>query len=93
MAYDYLKDNHSQQVASRQYLRILHLAATESEARVEAILHELLDTAEPIEFETVKEKMSSDRTFCAVKDVQILQVDLIIYDALLDGSRKELANG
>lgn len=93
MAYDYLKDNHSRQVASRQYLRILHLAATESEARVEGILRELLDTAEPIEFKTVKEKMSSGRAFCAVKDVQILQVDLIAYDALLDGGRKEVSNG
>jgi hypothetical protein len=93
MAYDYLKDNHTQQVASRQYLRILHLAAMESEARVEAILHELLDTSEPIEFETVKEKMSSGHAFCAVKDIQILQVDLITYDALLDGSSKEVSNG
>jgi len=93
MAYDYLKDNHSQQVANRQYLRILHLAATESEARVEAILHELIDTSEPIEFETVKEKMSSDHAFCAVKDIQIIQVDLLTYDALLDGSSKEVSNG
>jgi len=93
MAYDYLKDNHSQQVASRQYLRILHLAATNSETRVEGILQELLDTAEPIQFETVKDKLSSDRTFCAVKDVQILQVDLITYDALLDGVSKEVAYG
>jgi len=93
IAYDYLKDNHSQQVASRQYLRILHLAATNSETRVEGILQELLDTAEPIQFETVKDKLSSDRTFCAVKDVQILQVDLITYDALLDGVSKEVAYG
>jgi len=93
IAYDCLRANHSPQVASRQYLRILHLAATESEDRVEGILKELLDTAEPIQFETVKDKLSSDRAFCAVKDVQILQVDLITYDALLDGGRKEVVNG
>jgi hypothetical protein len=93
IAYDYLRANHSPQVASRQYLRILHLAATESEDRVEGVLKELLDTAEPIQFATVKDKLSSDRAFCAVKDVQILQVDLITYDALLDGGRKEVVNG
>jgi hypothetical protein len=93
MAYDYLKDNHSRQVASGQYLKILHLAATDSEARVEGILKELLDTAEPIQFETVKDKLSSDRAFYAVKDVQIPQVDLIIYDALLDGISKEVTYG
>ena len=93
MAYDDLKDNHSRQVADRQYLKILHLAATDNEARVEGILKELLDTAEPVRFETVKNKLSSDRAFCAVKDVKILPVDLIIYDALLDGVGKEVAYG
>ena len=93
IAYDYLRDNHSPQVASRQYLRILHLAATESEARVEGILQELLDTGEPIEFETVKGKLSSDRVFCAVKDVAILAVDLCSYDGLLEFGGKEAVNG
>ena len=60
---------------------------------MEGILKELLDTAEPIQFETVKDKLSSDRTFCAVKDVQIPQIDLIIYDALLDGISKEVVYG
>lgn len=93
ITYDCLRANHSPQVARCQYLRILHLAATESEARVEGILQELLETTEPIQFETVKDKLSSDRAFCAVKDVKILQVDLVSYDALLDGGRKEVANG
>ena len=93
MTYDYLKGNHSRQVAGRQYLKILHLAATDSEARVEGILRELLNTAEPIQFETIKNKLSSDRAFSAVKDVQILQVDLIIYDALLDSISKEVVHG
>jgi len=93
IAYDYLKDNHSRQVASRQYLQILHLAATESETCVEGILQELLDTEEPITFETVKDKLSSGQVFCVVKDTQIPQVDLIAYDALLDGDRLGVANG
>ena len=93
MAYDYLKDNHSRQVASRQYLKILHSAATDSEARVEGILKNLLDTAEPIQFETIKDKLSSNRAFCAVKDVNIPEVNLVIYDGLLDNLSKEVAHG
>lgn len=93
IAYDCLKANHSSPVATRQYLQILYLAARESEARVEGILQELLNTAEPVQFETVKNKLSSDRSFCAVKDIQILPVDLLSYDALLDGGRKEVVNG
>ncbi len=93
MTYDYLKDRHSQQVASRQYLQILHLAAMESESRVEAVLQELLDTAEPITYTKVKDKMCSGQTFCNAKNVHILKVDLIAYDALLEQSSKEVANG
>jgi len=92
MTYDHLKDRHSQQVASRQYLRILYLAAMESETRVENILRELLDTAEPIDFDTVKEKLSSGHAFCAVKDVHIIPVDLVAYDALLNSNREEMVN-
>ena len=92
IAYDCLKAHHSRQVASRHYLKILHLAATQSEARVEGILRELLDTSEPIEFETVKEKMSSERAFCATTDIRILQVDLIAYVELLDGGIMLVAN-
>jgi hypothetical protein len=93
IAYDYLKAHHSSQVANRQYLQILHLAATESESRVDAILQELLSTAEPIRYETVKGRLSSDRTFNAVKDVHIRAVDLFCYDHLLDGSVQEVAHG
>lgn len=93
ITYDCLKAHHSRQVASRHYLKILHLAATQSEARVEGILQELLAASEPIHFETVKDKLSSDRSFCAVKDIQILPVDLVAYDTLLDGGSKEVANG
>jgi hypothetical protein len=93
MTYDYLKDRHSQQIASRQYLQILHLAAMESETRVEAILMELLDTAEPITHTTVKNKICSGQTFYSAKDVHILKVDLIAYDDLLEQNIKGVANG
>jgi len=93
MAYDHLKDHHSLQVASRQYLKILHLAGTESEVRVGGILQELLETSEAIQFEMVKEKLSSNPSVFAVKDVEVLPVDLVKYDALLDEAPREVANG
>jgi len=93
MAYDHLKDHHSLQVASRQYLKILHLAGTESEVRVGGILQELLETSEAIQFEMVKEKLSSKPSVFAVKDVEVLPVDLVKYDALLDEAPREVANG
>jgi hypothetical protein len=56
-------------------------------------LQELLDTAEPITYTKVKDKMCSGQTFCNAKNVHILKVDLIAYDALLEQSSKEVANG
>jgi len=93
MAYDYLKENHTQQVTSRQYLKILHLAATESEAGVEAVLKELFGKGHQINFEAVKEKLLSDNQICIERQVEIAEVDLGIYDDLLESSTKEVANG
>lgn len=93
MAYDYLKENHTQQVASRQYLKILHLAATESETGVEAALKKLFGKGHQINFETVKEKLHSDNQICIAREVEIAEVDLATYDDLLESSRKEVANG
>ena len=77
----------------REYLQILHLAAKDSEAGVEAVLRELLNKAEPIVFERVKTILYSGRQLCAVKDMYIPQVDLSTYDALLESSSGEVANG
>ena len=93
MAYDYLKDNHAQQVASRQYLKILHLAATETETGVGAVLKELFCHGRQISFEIVKEKLLSGNQLCINNEVQIAAVDLGAYDILLESSRQEVANG
>lgn len=93
IAYDYLKQRHTHQVAVREYLQILHLAAKDSEAGVEAVLRELLNRAEPLVFERVKTILYSGRQLCAVKDIHIPQVDLGTYDDLLESSSKGVANG
>jgi len=93
MAYDYLKDNHSTQVASRQYLKILHLAATESETGVGAVLKKLFYHDQEISFKTVKEKLLSGNKLCIDNEVKIANVDLRAYDVLLENNRQEVANG
>jgi hypothetical protein len=93
MTYDYLKENHALKVASRQYLKILHLAATESETGVEAALKELFGKGQQINLEAVKEKLLSDNQICIERQVEIAEVDLGAYDDLLESSRKEVANG
>lgn len=93
MAYDALKVMHTQQLASRQYLKILHLAATENESRVEAILRELLAAEQPISFDSVEVQLYAKPVTTGVKDVNILKVDLFAYDTLFDCFSKEVAHG
>ncbi len=93
IAYDCLRSRHDSPVANRQYVKILHLAATESQDRVESVLQQMLNTAEPVAFETVKEKLFSDRRYYAVKEVDIQPVDLLTYDSLFEQGGKEASNG
>jgi hypothetical protein len=93
MAYDYLKAHHSLQVASREYLHILHLAATESEAGVEAALKALFGAGMQVTLEAVRKKVLADQGFCVVKDIVIEAINLDSYDDLLESSRQEVAHG
>ena len=83
MAYDALKKRHSQQKASREYLRILHLAARENERCVDDALRMLIGENTIITFDAVKEMVLSGNKPAPVTDVNIAEVDLGDYDALL----------
>ena len=83
MAYDALRKRHSQQRASREYLCILHLAAKESERRVDDALRMLICASERITAETIEEMVLSGNEPEPVTDVNIADVDLGDYDALL----------
>ena len=84
LAYDLLKKT----VPSRfhkEYLKILHLAARESESLVESAIRHLLEAGEPIIYESVARMVKTgnlDRR-TAVRDVLIPAVDLGLYDHLL----------
>lgn len=90
MAYDYLCEKSPAQ-ANKQYLKILHLAATESESGVDEALRTLFERELPITLEAVKKLMESDNEITPPQQVNIDDVDLGQYDQLLQNS--EVAYG
>ena len=82
VAYDRLCQTHPAR-ASREYVRILHLAATESEPRVDEVLRGLLTTEDPITAERVKACVLAGHTPPPTTTVTIDAVNLAAYDHLL----------
>lgn len=82
MAYDLLKDQRPGR-AVKDYLAILHLATQEGESRVDEALRLLLDTGRPPDAEALTEALRQGRRPSAVTDVMIGDVDLTMYDRLL----------
>lgn len=70
--------------ASRDYLRILELAAKESEAGVDAVLARLLEWNVPITPTVVREHLRHDLGLPQAMEVAITAVDLSDYDTLLE---------
>jgi hypothetical protein len=70
--------------AAKDYLRILELAAKESEAGVDAVLGRLLEWGVPITPTAVEERLRHDLGLPRAMDVFITPVDLSIYDHLLE---------
>ena len=83
IAYDALKRRHTPLEADRQYLKILHLAAQESETLVDEALRSLIDLELPITATVVKELVESGQQSEPVTMVSIPEVALSAYDALL----------
>jgi hypothetical protein len=86
MVYDELKHHHSVSKASKEYLRILKLAAKESESAVEDALRFLFNRNRPISAETVERLILSGQKPVPVTDVRISAVTLHAYDCLLGGA-------
>ena len=84
LVYDLLRDAHSEKAASREYLDILYLAASEGEAAVEAVLRQMLDAGQPLSAAAVEERLQKpevhDGTMTAVS---VPAIDLRVYDGLL----------
>jgi len=84
MAYDHLCKRSATQ-ASKEYLKILYLAAMEGESGVDKALQLIFKQELPINVETIKEILLSENQIECPKDIQIDPVNLDHYDVLLEG--------
>jgi len=84
IAYDQLAKQHSIRQASKEYLRILHLAATESETHVDRILLFFCHNDQPISYDTVKSQLTSVQQLPPVTEVNVDAINLSDYDVLLE---------
>jgi hypothetical protein len=92
MAYDVLRQRQPAR-ADKEYLRILHLAARESEAGVEAVLVEQLKEDGRMDAAAVGERLRQQGQFQQATEVTVAAVDLSLYDALLDGKEADDGEG
>ena len=81
-AYDALGQTHVER-ADIEYVRLLHLAATSSERRVEATLRAKLDADDPWDYAAVQAEVRPPVPTAPV--VHVPRPDLAQYDALLAG--------
>ena len=84
MAYDLLGSGMTGKT-DREYLKILELAAKESETAVDRILASLIENQIPVSCEAVETLLSKQRDdLPSVRDVIIDEVDISIYDTLFE---------
>lgn len=82
MAYDLLKETRPCS-ADKEYVKILQIAASESETGVDDALRMLFDQGLPVSGEAIRSIMSSPQKTPSVREVRIDAVDLGMYDRLL----------
>ena len=82
IAYDTLKEQ-SPATAHKEYLKLLYLAARETEVGVDDALRVLLNQEEPIDARVVKALVLSGQEIPPVTDILVDTVDLSTYDQLL----------
>ena len=82
MAFDLLQERRGRAQGSKEYLRILELAAKDSEVKVDEVLRVLLAGGEEeISAQGIAAMLGVDRS-AAVRDVQVAAVDLGVFDQL-----------
>ncbi len=84
IAYDILRDTCSIRQSSKEYLKILELAAKEDESLVNEALRLLINLEDQMSFEKVKEFIDSKQKAPEPTDVYIEPVDINDYDMLLE---------
>ena len=84
IAYDILRGSCSIRQASKEYLKILELAAKEDESLVNEALRLLINLEEELGFEKVKQFVDSKQKTPDPTEVHIEPVDINYYDTLLE---------
>jgi hypothetical protein len=84
VAYDQLQNQYAGG-ADKQYLKILELAAKESQGRVEAAIGHLVERERAMSFEAVEAGVLCGQPRAAPTAVRVDEVDLSAYDQLLEG--------
>jgi len=69
--------------ANKEYLKILYLAARESQSKVESIIAHLLEKGKDITVKNVEELLEINEEILRPKDVEIEAINLEDYDNLL----------
>ena len=86
VAYDQLITQcHRRPSANKQYVKILELAAKESQSLVQSALKTLMDNNQMIIFEWIEAMVHAQTRPETVTDVFIAEIDLGVYDQLLEG--------
>lgn len=88
MAYDYLKE-YIPYRADKEYLKILYLAATESETGVEEAIRELFSQGQIITAGSIQDIVEGPRKKASMPDVIVEDVSLEDYDRLLSALYQE----
>jgi hypothetical protein len=81
MAYDWLQANRPAQ-AVKEYLKILKLAAHETESGVDAVLQEIIDVGGEFDAEEIEKIVKSGQMPSKITDVDIADVELLRFDIL-----------
>ena len=92
VAYDRLKSPYAGG-ADKQYLKILELAAKESQSLVEGAIGRLTETEQAISFEAVEALVLCGQKLTAPTAVRVDAVDLSAYDQLLGGEAAAMGLG
>ncbi len=82
MAFDMLDKKHPSK-ANKEYLKILYLAARESQSKIESIIAHLLENGKDITVKNVEELLEINEEILRPKDVEIEAINLEDYDNLL----------
>lgn len=85
LAYDHLCEKKPSR-ATKEYLKILYLAAKESEVQVQAALTQLLKDNKEISEESILEFLTLPDHSSKITDTKVDSIDLNIYDELVSGA-------